>query len=106
MIRKIVVFFALAFFLLSSAATVEQFWIFNTAESHSSWAVDAGDLAPAAVSAFGLNRLVRAKSLAKPWIISHWLTPKVSLEWSKIETSLSHPLSKYDVYQQMNVYRL
>jgi hypothetical protein len=106
MIRKIVVFFALAFFLLSSSATVEQFWIFDTADSQASLAVGAGDLAPATISAFGLKRLVRAKSAAKPWILAHWVTPKVGLEWSKVETSLSHPISKYDVYQQMNVYRL
>jgi hypothetical protein len=106
MIRKIVVYFALAFFLLSSPATIEQFSIFATAESQASLALDEGELAPAAISAFGLKRLVRAKSLAKAWVSSHWLKPYVGLQWSAIETSLTWPSSKYDVYQQMNVYRL
>jgi hypothetical protein len=106
MLRKIFACFAFYFFILSSPATVEQFSPLQAAESRASLAVDDGDLRPATSLAVGLNRLARAKSLAKAWISYRAVTPNVGFAWSTIETLLTRPFSKYDVYQQMNVYRL
>jgi hypothetical protein len=106
MLRKIFSCFALFFFILSWSATVEQFSPLQAAESRASLAVADGALAPATSLAMGLNRLARAKSLAKAWISHHGITPTVGFTCSTIAMLLTRPFSKYDVYQQMNVYRL
>jgi len=105
MLQKIFVCFALAFFLLSSSTSVTQFSLFGGAESPALTPGD-GDFAPAISSAFGAKRLVRAKGLPKAWISSHSVRPDHAPEYSVTEKSRVYSSSKYDVYQQMNVYRL
>ena len=105
MIRKILACFALIVFALSSSPSVEQFPVYEGKESHSSLAGGDGELGPATNSAFGFNRFVRAKFLIKI-ALSHEVTPDIGLHRSTRETPIIRPSSKYDVYQQMNVYRL
>ena len=104
MARKILACFALFFFIFSAAATVENFSSIYAGESRASFAPGDGDAAPADTLAIGLNRF--AKSLPKAWISSHSVSLHVGVTWSTIETSLTRPVSKYGVYQQINVYRL
>jgi hypothetical protein len=105
MLQKIIVCFAVAFFLLSSSTSVAQFSSFSGAESQALTPGD-GDFAPAMGSAFAAKRLVRAKGLPKAWISSYSVRPDHAPEYSVTETSRVYSSSKYDVYQQMNVYRL
>ena len=104
MARKIFACFALFFFILSAFGTVENFSSIYADESRASFAPGDGDVAPAGTLAIGLNRF--AKSLPKAWISSHSVSLHVGVTCSTIETSLTRPVSKYGVYQQINVYRL
>jgi hypothetical protein len=106
MAHKIFACFALVFFIFSASATVENFSPIYAGESRASFAPGDGDGALAATLAISLNRFARAKSLPKAWISTHSVSPHMGVIWSAIETSLTRPLSKYGVYQQINVYRL
>jgi hypothetical protein len=106
MAPKIFASLALFFFIFSASATVDDLSSIYAGDSRASFAPGDGDAAPAGSLAVGLNRFARAKSLSKAWISSHSVRPHVGVAWSTIETSLTHPLSKYGVYQQINVYRL
>ena len=105
MALKIFARFVPFFFIFSAFATVENSPI-SGGEAQAAFAPADGDVAPPATPGVGFNRFARAKSLPKAWISSHSVTPGVGITWSTIETSLTRPLSKYGVYQQMNVYRL
>jgi len=106
MTRKVFACFVLFFFIFSAAATVENFSSIYAGESRASFAPGEGDAAPAANLTVGVNRFARAKSLPQAWISSHSVSLHVGVTWSTIETSLTRPVSKYGVYQQINVYRL
>jgi hypothetical protein len=106
MVRKIFACFALLIFICSALTTLEQFSPGDAPESPASFASGDEDGAQSATLAIGVNCFARAKSLPKAWISSHSLTPHVGFTWSSIEISLTRPLSKYGVYQQINVYRL
>jgi len=106
MIRQNFVCFILAFLLLFFAATVEQFSLFAGTNPQESVQQRGGDYAPVPSLAFAAKRLVRAKGPARASAGSYLARPSNDLGYWRSETSVPHASSKYDVYQQMNVYRL
>jgi hypothetical protein len=106
MARKIFACIALLFFLSSVFPTFEHRPPAYASDSRASLGDMDGNVAHAARPAIGVNRLLRAKSFNKAWVSLHSIVPDVQFHWSIVQTSFTRPLSKYDVYQQMNVFRL
>jgi hypothetical protein len=93
-------------FALSSSPAVEQVPLHQGAESQASLEHNDPGSIPATNSAFGFSRLLRAKFLVRTALSHHWAIPDTGLDGATQETPITRSSAKYDVYQQMNVYRL
>jgi hypothetical protein len=106
MLRKIWATLTLLLLISSTAAAIDQISSGDVAEPGLSLLAQDCNAAPPASLTVGANRLVRAKSLIKSWLSSPSAMPDVRLACALFTVWLTRRFSRYDVYQQINVYRL
>jgi hypothetical protein len=106
MLRRILATLTLLVLIFSAAAGMDQISSGDVAEPGLSLLALDCNAAPPASLTVGANRLVRAKSFIRTGLSSPAVMPDIRLSSLTFTTCLVGRYSRYDVYQQMNVYRL
>jgi hypothetical protein len=106
MLHKIRGFLPVLFFVGSTVALLAQFSPSAAAEPRASLSADDCYAPAAPTLTVGVKRLLRTKNLLKSSPLAHSILPDFDISSAAYKISLDHSLSKYDVHQYMNVYRV